>query len=116
MEESCIWCPNPRAKNSRSCNPCHAAYMRKWRKTHPMTPEQKFKDNARSYAHVYLLRGKIKRKDACEKCGGNSTLQRHHEDYSKPLDVTWLCIPCHQEITNVARETIWHNQLTLRVF
>lgn len=24
-------------------------------------------------------------------------IQSHHEDYSKPLDVTWFCIPHHQQ-------------------
>lgn len=30
----------------------------------------------------------------CESCGATPT-QAHHDDYSRPLDVRWLCIPCH---------------------
>ena len=30
----------------------------------------------------------------CEDCGAAAT-QRHHEDYSKPLDVVYLCRKCH---------------------
>jgi hypothetical protein len=34
--------------------------------------------------------------DACEDCGTTSEpLQGHHEDYSRPLDVVWLCLSCH---------------------
>lgn len=28
-------------------------------------------------------------------CGADSNLDRHHDDYSKPLDIRWLCGPCH---------------------
>jgi hypothetical protein len=62
--------------------------MREWRKTHRLTPEQRFRANARSYVNVYIRRGKIQRQP-CEVCGGKA--QPHHEDYSKPLQVRWLC-------------------------
>ena len=58
-----------------------------------MTPAQRRKDNARSYANVYLRRGLIERKP-CERCGSENS-QMHHEDYSKPLAVEWLCRKCH---------------------
>lgn len=31
----------------------------------------------------------------CERCGYAVGVHAHHEDYSKPLEVTWLCRPCH---------------------
>lgn len=32
----------------------------------------------------------------CERCGKQST-HRHHEDYSKPLEVVYLCSRCHKQ-------------------
>jgi len=72
--------------------------MRKWRKTHKLTEEQKKKDNCRSYAGVYLRRGKIT-KSPCKECGDENS-KMHHEDYDKPLEVTWLCRKCHLDLHN----------------
>ena len=33
---------------------------------------------------------------SCAVCG-NAKTQGHHEDYSKPLDVVWLCVRHHQD-------------------
>jgi hypothetical protein len=74
----------------------HAAWMREWRKTHPMTEAQRTRDNARSYAGVYLRRGILK-KLPCRVCGSEQT-QMHHPDYSKPLDVIWLCEKHHRDM------------------
>jgi ribosomal protein S27AE len=32
----------------------------------------------------------------CIRCGNEKSLA-HHEDYDKPLDVMWLCQPCHKQ-------------------
>jgi len=40
--------------------------------------------------------GRLDKQDACTKCGSKKRIEAHHEDYSKPLDVEWLCLKCHR--------------------
>lgn len=90
----CSQCKKDHSRNGRYCKSCHAEYMRYWRLTNPLTEEQKIKDRARSYANVYLKRGKIEKKP-CSVCGSDRS-EMHHDDYSKPLNITWLCRICHE--------------------
>jgi hypothetical protein len=36
-------------------------------------------------------------KKPCEVCGVNEKVEAHHDDYTKPLEVRWLCKAHHQE-------------------
>ncbi len=40
--------------------------------------------------------GKVVPPNKCENCGIETRLHGHHEDYSKPLEVKWLCPKCHK--------------------
>ena len=51
---------------------------------------------ARAKLRTNVARGKIV-KLPCEKCG-NQKSEGHHEDYSKPLEVIWLCRKCHKDL------------------
>jgi hypothetical protein len=43
--------------------------------------------------------GKLLNPGQCTLCGTKEVkIQAHHFDYSKPLEVTWLCKSCHIEI------------------
>ena len=90
----CVQCGvRSRRPNDSYCLKCHARHMREWRKTHPLTPEQRRKDKARSYANAYQHRGKLI-PEPCSVCG-TLTAEKHHSDYNRPLAVEWLCRPCH---------------------
>jgi hypothetical protein len=43
-----------------------------------------------------ILSGKLSRKP-CVVCGETKS-QAHHDDYTKPLDVEWLCAGCHNRL------------------
>jgi len=45
-----------------------------------------------------IYSGKIKRPNECEKCGTVCVPPGHHADYSKPLEVEWLCAICHGKV------------------
>lgn len=83
----------------RYCRSCQNAYKRENRK--PLTAEQRFKDSTRSYAGVYKRRGKLLERP-CEVCG--AVAEMHHDDYSKPLEVKWLCRTHHRELHRVPYE------------
>jgi transposase-like protein len=77
-----------------------------------------YRGGAKADEHVHnLLEAAIKsgvvvRVLVCETCGtsghmgdGRVRVQAHHDDYNKPLDVRWLCQPCHHE---------WHKHHTAK--
>lgn len=91
---TCSECGEPHFRGKqRYCEDCHAAYMRKWRKTHPLNDAHRKRDIARSHACVGVKRGVIERMP-CEKCG-ESKAEMHHPDHELPRVVVWLCRPCH---------------------
>ena len=85
-------CGKPRKAWRPYCADCSRARRPGW---NALTPEAKRRSKARSYLNTYLRRGKIT-KGPCADCGG-SEVEAHHADYSKPLEVTWLCRECHMK-------------------
>ncbi len=44
--------------------------------------------------------GKIKKPLICSSCKRKRRLLAHHNNYSKPLEVIWLCSSCHKKLHN----------------
>ena len=54
------------------------------------------KQAARTLVRSMLLLGAMQKPAACQDCGkASDDLDGHHEDYSKPADVVWVCPACH---------------------
>jgi hypothetical protein len=72
--------------------------------------KNKHKKNANLKVSRALFTGLLKRPIKCEKCNLEKKLEAHHEDYSKPLEVVWLCIECHnnrhKELNKIKRQTL----------
>ncbi len=45
---------------------------------------------------VQIRNGGIVRPETCSACGNTGVMAGHHEDYTKPLEVIWLCRSCHK--------------------
>lgn len=88
------YCRSAVCPGRRKCKDCRNIYSKATRERHSeMTPEQRQRANARSYANVYQRRGLLVPKP-CEDCG-DPGVEKHHDDYSKPLEVRWFCRRCH---------------------
>lgn len=84
---------NLRQKEWRKKNPSlFRSYIKNW--------QQKNREKHASHQKVHraVEKGTLIRAEHCEKCGLISKTEGHHEDYSKPLEVKWLCRRCHAKI------------------
>lgn len=45
-----------------------------------------------------LRAGRLQKDSNCFFCDAATALQAHHHDYTKPLDVFWLCSRCHGKL------------------
>jgi ribosomal protein S27AE len=67
-----------------------------WRQRNP--------EKYRAYIEVQIMKQKgLLKPLPCEVCTADKT-QAHHDDYSRPLDIRWLCGPCHRSWHRMDRE------------
>ena len=113
----------PRSCTCGECRKCkHADYMRRWyqRKTLEerrawiarRDKERVRADDLRRHARnsgqleyearrvaVFAVNNAIHRgeleRQPCEVCGATENVHGHHDDYSKPFNIRWLCPPHH---------------------
>ncbi len=68
-------------------------YMREYMRAFNHRPHIAPRLRARNTAAKARAKGMLT-PQPCRDCG-NLEVQMHHENYSKPLDVIWLCRSCH---------------------
>lgn len=66
-------------------------HVKSWQERNP----EKVKAHTRVYDAI--RRGKLIRPNTCKICSKFCKPEAHHEDYSKPLEILWLCKNCHAE-------------------
>ena len=100
-----------RRQGQRWCRECFTEYerlrradpivrarvIRQWRESWArQTAERKA---AKSAVYCAVKTGRLKPPKRCSGCGRfASRIHGHHEDYSRPLGVRWLCPRCHGSI------------------
>jgi len=52
--------------------------------------------NAGNAVRAAIKRGALVKPDTCQECGGPGPIEAAHHDYSRPLEVRWLCRFCHR--------------------
>jgi len=97
-----------RGKSKYCSSVCRSRFRRKnghWNRNNHLSRQAKakyakkypIKIKAQKLLQYAVRSGKIVRKSNCEKCNFNVNIQAHHNDYSKPYDVEWLCPKCHKQ-------------------
>lgn len=95
----CPKCESPIDGANVYCRYCYAEYRRKQRL---VDKDERIKHRARAKAQRAVSNGLIF-KHNCALCKSENS-EMHHPDYSKPLDVIWLCEPCHNHLHSLERK------------
>jgi len=78
--------------------------VRKWREANKAKINEKQRAYRRGNPEKYRARtavgnalrdGKLTKPDRCQRCGEARPVEGHHHDYSKPVEVEWICRLCH---------------------
>lgn len=101
-------------RHSYMCNPCNAKRIKEYyHKNKERVREIIYKSTSKHYAkqkarltlNYHVNAGNITKPLNCERCATNKTrIEGHHDDYSKPLEVMWLCTRCHGDRHRELRE------------
>jgi hypothetical protein len=84
----------------RGGTPHRLAKYREYNRTKRARHPEKYRAH---YAVSNAIRDGRMTKQPCEFCGSTIRVEGHHDDYSRPLDLRWLCFKHHREIAHGQR-------------
>ena len=58
---------------------------------------------ARQAVYKAVKSGVIVKSEFCQLCLSGKNIHAHHQDYTKQLDVVWLCAACHVDLHKVGK-------------
>lgn len=101
---------------SYMCTPCNTKRVRAYRQTkrgrervrqavYNSIKKHPHKQRARLQVQEAVRQGKLVKPIVCEECQIDKTVEAHHPDYSKPLDIKWLCRQCHAALHRIIGKT-----------
>ncbi len=70
----------------------HAKNVKAWRARHPHYVE------CHKEYNLAIRSGMLIKPENCMLCNKEGKVEGHHHNYSKPLDVVWVCTKCHRDI------------------
>ena len=82
------------ARKARAADP--EKFRARERKASLLRPKDE-RVKARRKLHQALRRGSVVRPTTCSKCSAVGKVTAHHPNYSRPLEVEWLCYQCHAD-------------------
>lgn len=104
LEPYCRPCLRDRRARARAADPEHArqasnARAARFRARHDRRAlEDPAARRAYNLVHKAVARGELERPDTCSTCATPGPVEGHHHlGYAHPLEVLWLCRPCHEE-------------------
>lgn len=88
----CLECHRISSRNHRKSDKGRATIQAYSKKRYQRTSD---KSLARAKLRQAVEKGLIVKPQVCEDCPRAYGIEGHHDDYSKPLEVRWLCKMCH---------------------
>lgn len=88
--------PRKPAGYRSECKKCE--YKRQYKNRGGWRATPLYKWSCYSKLHYAVRCGVVIKPKHCEDCGKKAKTQGHHEDYSQPLEVIWLCSKCHNRL------------------